>query len=265
MRTTQILLASALLALPGMARAQEPCNSPNLPLRAIASTHTNPPYPQLSLMTKEEGRTLLRVSIDKTGAVTDAQVETSSGSLRLDQAAIDHVKANWRWEPPLRNCQPAEAQTRVSIVWNLNGGGPSGLHLSDNPVAMLRMITFQTADPADYPPDALAAKAKGYAGLLVMLNDAGQVQDAKVAVSSGSPSLDAKSLELVKTRYHWTSAQLNGKPVGGLQVVMLFWTLPGEKALQPEDMKKMLEMLMASPGANSGAAPPPPVTPAPPR
>jgi protein TonB len=69
------------------------------PARALAATHTIPDYPPVSRRLGEQGTLRLRVAITTDGTVSDAQVESSSGHQRLDQAAVEWVKTHWRYEP----------------------------------------------------------------------------------------------------------------------------------------------------------------------
>ena len=112
-----IAVAASFLAAPAAAQAQ--CTTPDAPLRPIVTTHKIPPYPELSVMTNEEGTSLLTVAIGADGVPTDVQIANSSGSLRLDEAARDYVKASWRWNPPTVSCKPVAVLTRVSIKWDL--------------------------------------------------------------------------------------------------------------------------------------------------
>ena len=109
-----------LLLLTGAREARAQCTTSDTPLRPIVATHTIPPYPEMSVMTKEQGKTLLDVSIGADGVPTDVQVAQTSGSLRLDEAARDYVKATWRWSPPVKDCKPVAVKTRVSILWDLH-------------------------------------------------------------------------------------------------------------------------------------------------
>jgi protein TonB len=92
---------------------------PPTELHAIARTHTLPPYPTISQRLGEQGTSLLEVSINPEGNVTECKIAKSSGSERLDNAACDFVKARWRWQPPTTEGKPTAATTRVSVVWNL--------------------------------------------------------------------------------------------------------------------------------------------------
>jgi len=85
----------------------------------IQATHTTPPYPPLSQRLGEHGVTLLNVSIDENGRCTDATVVGSSGSKRLDEAAIDYVKQRYRWKPATRDGKPVPTTQPLRIVWSL--------------------------------------------------------------------------------------------------------------------------------------------------
>jgi len=88
-------------------------------LKQIARTHTQPPYPSISVRLGEQGTSSLLVSINTEGSVTDCKVTKSSGSERLDTAACDYVKAHYKWQPPTQLGKPVTAQTALNIVWNL--------------------------------------------------------------------------------------------------------------------------------------------------
>src|SRR5438105_2957379 len=62
-------------------------------------------YPQESLIAGEEGTVRLRALVQADGAVRDALVEKSSGSPRLDQAAVELVRT-WRYVPGTLNGVP---------------------------------------------------------------------------------------------------------------------------------------------------------------
>ena len=88
-------------------------------LKAIARTHSIPPYPTISQRLGEQGTSQLQVAIDVTGTVTDCKVSKSSGSERLDSAACEYVKGHWKWQPPTQEGKPVSANTLVDVVWNL--------------------------------------------------------------------------------------------------------------------------------------------------
>jgi TonB family protein len=205
-----------LPAAPAFA-ADAACTTPDAPLRPIMATHTQAPYPQMSVMTKEEGTTLLEVIIGTDGVPTDVKVVNSSGSLRLDEAAASHVKANWRWNPPVANCKPTTVTTRISVRWNLQDANAAANSQLAPPTVVM--------DAKDFPPDALARHEQGTVTLTIYVLTTGQVVLSRVIQSSGFPDLDAKSQELVKT-LHWSPASLNGHPVNTSLVVLSVWKQP---------------------------------------
>ncbi len=115
----QIVIAAPPPVVAAPVVAAPPPPPPPTELKAIEKTHSLPPYPALSQRMGEQGTTLLKVAIDTTGKVTDCTVVTSSGSTRLDAAAVEYVKANWRWQPPTQAGKPVAATTEVSVKWDL--------------------------------------------------------------------------------------------------------------------------------------------------
>lgn len=210
------MMALLLLGIsPAMAQ-EASCTAPDQPMRPIMATHTIPPYPELSVMTNEEGSTMLEVAIGADGVPTDAIVVTSSGSLRLDAAAVDHVKSTWRWNAPIRACKPMAVRTRVSVKWDLRdarntGPEPPTVHMDDK----------------DYPPGARQRHEQGNVFLMVVVLPDGQVTTT-VATTSGFPELDGKSLEVAK-RWHFTPATMDGRAVPAATYVITAWSLDAKK------------------------------------
>lgn len=91
----------------------------NDPLRPIMRTHTQPPYPPISVRLGEQGSTLVQVEIGTDGNVSECHVVKGSGSDRLDGASCDWIKGHWRWQPPTLNGQPTSAKTEINVTWNL--------------------------------------------------------------------------------------------------------------------------------------------------
>jgi len=79
---------------------------------AAADAYTIPDYPPVSRRLAEQGTLRLRLAITADGGVSDAQIESSSGHPRLDDAAMQWVKAHWRYEPALEGAKrvPTTAQ-----------------------------------------------------------------------------------------------------------------------------------------------------------
>jgi TonB family protein len=57
--------------------------------------------------------------IDESGRCIEATVAKTSGSNRLDTAAIDYVKQRYRWKPATREGKPVSATVQIQVIWSL--------------------------------------------------------------------------------------------------------------------------------------------------
>jgi protein TonB len=73
-----------------------------------------PPYPPLSRRLGEQGKVVVRVLIDIDGTARQAEVKTSSGYDRLDQAALKTV-LGWTYVPGKVNGEPKAMWFNVPI------------------------------------------------------------------------------------------------------------------------------------------------------
>jgi len=82
----------------------------------------NPPpsYPMLSRRAGEQGRVVLRVLVNPGGRADDVEIRSSSGYLRLDEAARDTVR-RWRFVPAKRGDEPVPAWVLIPISFRLEG------------------------------------------------------------------------------------------------------------------------------------------------
>jgi protein TonB len=62
-------------------------------------SYPSPYYPSLAMRNHLEGTATVEIKVDETGAITSANVQKSSGSSVLDEAAIEVVKKRWRFPP----------------------------------------------------------------------------------------------------------------------------------------------------------------------
>jgi len=107
-------------------------------LCAIASPPPLIPYPPISQRLNEQGTTTLAVSMSRDGMVTDVTVSQSSGTERLDNAALTYIRDHYRRQSALEDGKPTATQVTVVVVWRLDTPG-------DKTTIMPR---------ADYPPGA---------------------------------------------------------------------------------------------------------------
>lgn len=77
-----------------------------------------PAYPPLSRRIGEEGKVVLRVFVEASGLPSQVEVRTSSGSERLDRAAVSAV-GRWRFVPARQGSEAVAAWVLVPIVFSL--------------------------------------------------------------------------------------------------------------------------------------------------
>jgi protein TonB len=97
--------------------SQETANVGDLSARMISATP--PSYPLDSRRSMEQGTVVLAVMLGVDGRVASVSVSKSSGSSRLDHAALNAVK-HWRWAPMVRNGNPVLVQGLVTIPFVLH-------------------------------------------------------------------------------------------------------------------------------------------------
>ncbi|MFZ5465194.1 MAG: energy transducer TonB, partial [Pseudomonadota bacterium] len=79
-----------------------------------------PPYPPLSRRLGEQGKVQLRVHVNTEGLPTAVEIKSSSGSPRLDEAALETVR-KWRFVPARQGDRPVAAWVVVPINFRLEG------------------------------------------------------------------------------------------------------------------------------------------------
>jgi len=100
--------------------APPPAHEPVTPARFDAAYLRNPapPYPSAARRMNEEGKVILSVRVSPQGIAEQIEVKTSSGSVRLDDAAINTVR-NWKFVPAKRGDTPVESWVQVPIAFKL--------------------------------------------------------------------------------------------------------------------------------------------------
>ena len=66
----------------------------------------------------EEGKVILRVSVNPQGAADSVDIKTSSGSLRLDESAQKTVR-HWKFIPAKRGDTAVQSWVLVPIIFKL--------------------------------------------------------------------------------------------------------------------------------------------------
>jgi protein TonB len=105
---------------PGSAVGQGRAPATTPPLFDADYLHNpKPRYPAAAARLRESGRVLLTVAVSAAGVPDRVEIATSSGSPRLDQAALDTVR-RWRFVPARQGDQPVAATVTVPLVFRLD-------------------------------------------------------------------------------------------------------------------------------------------------
>ncbi len=91
----------------------------NTPPVVNAASCDKPEYPPAARRANETGTVLLNFLIDVNGKVIDSKVERSSGSRRLDDAALEALGL-CTFKPALADGKPTRAWARIEYVWRLD-------------------------------------------------------------------------------------------------------------------------------------------------
>lgn len=92
-------------------------------LAAVCSLRTPPEYPFVSRRLGEQGTVVLQVELDEQGLVAAARVLSSSGHVRLDDAALAAVR-HWRCTPSQRDNQPLRSVAQQPFEFVLQKDRP---------------------------------------------------------------------------------------------------------------------------------------------
>jgi protein TonB len=80
---------------------------------------SRPEYPAASIRLGEAGTTGLNLYIGEDGKVSDAQVSSSSGSERLDEAAKKHAIRSWKFVPCMVGDKPVACWHPIKFTWKI--------------------------------------------------------------------------------------------------------------------------------------------------
>jgi TonB family protein len=136
-------------------------------------------YPLESFVAGEEGAVRLRALVLADGAVENANIEGSSGSVRLDSAAVDLVRT-WRYQPAMRDGVAVAARFPVIIDWKL-------LVLP----YMLPLNSATSFRTQEHPSVSAVVK--------FLVSAKGELVATRLERSSGYADLDQVALESVKS------------------------------------------------------------------
>ncbi|MEE8283537.1 MAG: TonB family protein [Alphaproteobacteria bacterium] len=103
---------------PGPMGRHHPAGPMGRPRPVAGLGNPRPQYPWISRRRGEQGRVVLEVAVAADGRAKEVRVKRSSGSARLDRAALAAVRA-WRFKPALSYGRAVAGRIDVPIVFRL--------------------------------------------------------------------------------------------------------------------------------------------------
>lgn len=118
-RAPSAAVAAVLTKTDSSAAVAVPLSAPVL--NATAQYNAPPHYPRLSRKLREQGTTVLQLTVLASGKVADVTVQQSSGYPRLDKAALSAVQ-HWRYQPAQRGAEAIDYRYRQRVEFSLTEG-----------------------------------------------------------------------------------------------------------------------------------------------
>ena len=181
-------------------------------------------YPPESLRLGEQGIIRSRFLVTETGETAGCSIEATSDYARLDEAACALV-AGWKFKPGA-NALPVtvnlifEVPTPPTIppgdpILNVPDRGPAPQQREAPPAlgrfTPVQSVTSHAVTVDDYPADSIRMQEQGTIRLVFLINEAGNVPECIVDMSSGYPRLDAAACAMVVRRWKYKPATLDGR------------------------------------------------------
>jgi TonB family protein len=177
-------------------------------------------YPFGSLLTNEEGKIQINLTVNARGQVTDARMLTPTKLSRLEEQAAAIARSRWQFKPAMRNRQAVESQLNVDVDWKLPMQQADdvyskmmGIPVNGKNVVGPKFVSRnKPAAIADYPTAAANVPQLGEVAMQLRILKDGSVGEAKVIDSSGNARLDQWAIANAKDMYVFEPGTIDGMP-----------------------------------------------------
>lgn len=113
-------VAAPASAEPEQKVAKVSANAVRVPASVDWSSCDKPRYPRAAVRLRQEGTVTLAFSLSASGEVLDGRVQESSGTTRLDNAALEAI-VQCQFTPETLDGEPQPSTALVRFGWRLNG------------------------------------------------------------------------------------------------------------------------------------------------
>lgn len=176
---------------------------------------------------RTRGVTEFHLYIDPAGKVRGCEVTTSSGSPPLDRVTCQMMLDRARFVP----ARDAEGSAVADEHWgHVHWGGATHFDTrvaaSTNPPSGPPASLASYISNDDYPAEALRNHEEGIVGFRLHIGPDGLPHGCVITSSSGFPSLDSKTCELLVSRARYTPARNNlGQPTDDYDEGRMTWRI----------------------------------------
>jgi TonB family protein len=193
---------------------------------------TSEDYPPLSRMLNETGASIVEYEVMPDGLVGSLKVTRSSGSLRLDDAAIAFVK-RFKFEPALLASVATECTNAIEISWQIQSNDENAL----------TALSALTAAPIyvqrdDFPSGAADRNEDGYAVGVLFISDHNTIEQIVLVRPTQYADLNAATIALLGKK-KVTSPTVGGASSRSIIAIPVVWSLgkPATSAPLPTQIK----------------------------
>lgn len=185
-------------------------------------------YPSRSLQQEEEGITAFRLTVGPHGRVDACHITASSGSALLDAATCSNIIRRARFEPALDDDgNPIVGRYSNRVRWQIPSGPSYASQIELQPLGPQAIFgTYVEISEEEYPVEALQKAMRGFADIVLVIDEGGKVNKCTVRLSSKHPLLDAKSCEIAAKWQFLSARDAAGNPVVGTTTFIVRWVLP---------------------------------------
>ena len=165
-----------------------------------------PKYPKAARIAGIEGQVVVKLMVDKTGAVSECQISKTSGHAELDKAALEAVK-QYRFKPAMQGDNAVATWVAVPVIFKLNGSESEEHKKVDVMPELINQI-----EP-EYPDEAKTAGKEGVVVVKALISKKGKPVEIKIVRSSCDDcGFEESTLAAVK-QYAYKPAIVDGRPI----------------------------------------------------
>jgi TonB family protein len=219
MRALRVCAAVGLLsvvAFPALAADPPVCSTVGTkPVPLTSHLPTGEDYPPLSNAMSEGGDSQVSYVVQTDGTTGSVRIVKSSGSLRLDDAAVAFV-GKFKFKPALSDGKPTACTNEILVRWVANPTSPEELS------ALASDAIYP--EQADFPPGAFDRKEEGLVVVALGTSSSGVVDQIYLLHGTAFEDLNTATLAVLR-KQTIVPPTVNGKTATSFVIVPVMWSM----------------------------------------